>query len=33
MKIGYAAISLLLVATPAFSGASKTDKGVVLHVK
>jgi hypothetical protein len=29
MKITYAAISFLLIATPAFSGASKTDKGVI----
>jgi hypothetical protein len=33
MKIGYAAALLLLVATPALCGATKTDNGVLLECK
>jgi hypothetical protein len=33
MKIGYGAALLLLVATPALSGATKTENGVLLECK
>jgi hypothetical protein len=33
MKIGYVTVLSLLIATPAFSAATKTDSGVVLECK